>query len=66
MKLKGKTLKGKNRIRELGEDWDLVTTANSVLFDARPGPWLAVAPRSKPNEWRWIHSRHDDNFEIVD
>lgn len=66
MILKGKTLKGKNRIRELGAEWDIVTTANTVLFDARPGPWLAIAPRSNPDAWRWIHAHHDDNFEIVE
>jgi hypothetical protein len=65
MILKGKTLKGKNRIREHGSEWDTLTSSPSVLFDARPGPWLFVAPIGKPFDARWIHALHDDNFEII-
>lgn len=65
MILKGKTLKGKNRIRELGSEWELVTTANNVLFESRPGPWLCVCPKGNPSQGRWVHATHDDNFEII-
>lgn len=37
MILKGKTQKGKNRIREHGDTWHLARKADSVQFDARPG-----------------------------
>jgi hypothetical protein len=64
--LKGKTLKGKNRIREQGEVWDIITTADSVLFDSRPGPWLLVVPANTSFEKaRWIHAAHDHDFEII-
>jgi len=63
--LKGKTQKGKNRIRELGSEWVLERTANTVLFDARPGPWGFVSPVSNPDNARWIHLQHDNDFDIA-
>lgn len=65
MKLKGKTQKGKNRIRECGDVWFLERTADSVLFDPRPGPWGLVTPESNKEKSRWIHMIHDTDFEIV-
>lgn len=65
MKLSGKTQKGKNRIRELGDEWDLERTADSVLFDFRPGPWGLVAPKTNRDKSRWIHLTHDHDFDIV-
>jgi len=66
MILKGKTQKGKNRIRELGEEWILIREADSVLFNHERGPWFFIRPASgKPDKERWIHSKHDVNFEIT-
>lgn len=69
IKLKGKTLKGKNTIREHGEDWEIVDIARQ----GRPyGPkegTLFVEPiiQKKPNvpEMRWIDPFSDPDFEIV-
>ena len=66
MILKGKSLKGKNRIRELGEWWDLERTADSVLFDPRPGPWGLVHPMGIREKSRWIHLTHDADFDIIE
>jgi len=65
MKLRGKTQKGKNRIRELGDHWLVAAERDSVLFDSRPGPWLLVFPVGIPEKARWIHGTHDNHFEIL-
>ena len=65
MILRGKTQKGKNRVRELGEHWLVCAQRDSVLFDSRPGPWLLVMPAGNPEKSRWIHATHDNDFEIL-
>lgn len=68
MILRGKTLKGKNRIRELGEVWFLDRKQDSVLFSSRPGPWGFVFPKDhdRVQHSRWIHLESDLDFEIVE
>ena len=67
MILKGKSLKGKNRIREHGEFWFIEFEADTVLFDPRPGPWALVIPGSWANREhsRWIHLKADKDFIVV-
>jgi len=67
MLVQGKTLKGKNRIRENGREWDLVRTADTVLFAQRPGPWGLIQPKNDPHgeKSRWIHLIDDQDFDIV-
>ena len=68
--LKGKTQKGKNRIRELGDDWCLLRIAEKVYFSPLPGPWWFVAPvldKCDLNKHsRWVCSKNDPDFEIVE
>ena len=67
MILKGKSLKGKNRIREHGEFWFVEVEADTVLFDPRPGPWALVVPGGPANREhsRWIHLKEDKDFIVV-
>jgi len=68
MILKGKSLKGKNRIREHGEFWFIEFEADTVLFDPRPGPWALVAPCRSDNpdlHSRWIHLKEDKDFIVI-
>lgn len=66
MLLKGKTQKGKNRIRELGSRWTLLRTEPSVLFSSEPGPWWLVAPAGGPEEKsRWVHPERDRDFQVL-
>ena len=66
MVLKGKTMKGKNRIRELGADWTLLREEPSVLFSSEPGPWWLVEPVKGPSDRsRWIHASRDPDFEVL-
>ncbi|CAB4196642.1 hypothetical protein UFOVP1290_162 [uncultured Caudovirales phage] len=64
MKLRGRTNKGKNRIRELGEDWILVKESETVSFSSERG-WLMIQPISNPDKGRWILSKNDPDFEVV-
>ena len=67
MKLQAKTLKGKNRIKELGDEWWLIKTSDTVAFAQRNGPWGYVRPAKKggQNHERWIHLIDDHDFDIV-
>lgn len=64
--MSGRTLKGKNRIRENGSCWVVLKVTDKVLFDERAGPWLSVAPCKTPTtaHSRWVHGTNDDNFTI--
>jgi len=68
IRLKGKTQKGKNRIREHGEFWFVFAETDHVLFAKdKAGPWLFVAPAEKnqnDKSSRWIHSTNDLDFDV--
>jgi hypothetical protein len=65
--LKGKTQKGKNRIRELGSEWILLREMDRVLFNPEVGPWFFVRPANRKDgeKDRWIHASRDVDFEIA-
>ena len=66
MILKGKTQKGKNRVRELGNQWALVRTTDRVQFSSEPGPWWLVKPiNGFEKDSRWIRNTHDKDFEVI-
>jgi hypothetical protein len=65
MKLLGKSQKGKNRIRELGGDWELIEKREVVKFSSEKG-WLLIMPKSNPEKIRWIRAHNDPDFEIVE
>ena len=69
IRLKGKTMKGKNRIREHGEMWNVLAETDTVLFaPGSKGPWLFAAPVGKnqnDKSSRWIKSVNDLDFDIV-
>lgn len=62
--LEGVSLKGKNRIRELGDKWVVVQTAT-------PREWLkdrvAITPVATPKfpYIRFIHPTRDEHFKIL-
>lgn len=53
--LKGKTQKGKNRIKENGEEW--------FVEQIKGHKFLVRAVNGK--DFRWINKENDINFEIV-
>lgn len=74
IRLKGKSQKGKNRIREHGDRWTVLAECNRVLFAPNvTGPWLFVSPNpSGPGMGqddkasRWIRATDDADFDMVD
>lgn len=64
--LKGKSGKGKNRIRELGDEWVITNISDGVLFSDIPGPWYRIHPLSRidDDKDRWIHYKNDEHFII--
>lgn len=63
--LQGKSLKGKNRIQELGVLWEVVCEKQFVLFSVKPSPWLLLLPLLNQEKPRWIHKTEDIDFEIA-
>lgn len=68
IRLKGKTQKGKNRVREHGEFWFVFAETDHVLFAKdKAGPWLFISPMGKDQNHkssRWIHGNSDSDFEL--
>jgi hypothetical protein len=68
IRLKGKTMRGKNRVREHGNEWTVLAETEKVLFNPAKGPWLFAAPAGKNQDdksSRWIHGLTDLDFEVV-
>jgi len=56
--------KGKSRILQHGDQWEVTRVESSVFFSDRKGPWLCVKSL-KTDDWRWIHQTDDPHFKIV-
>ena len=63
--LKGRTQKGKNRIQENGERWEVIEERLNVLFSPEYGPWILICPVDSKKNIRWIKEKNDSDFEIV-
>ena len=62
--LEGKSLKGKQRIKQLGNTWRLIRKFNPSLINR---PWFIV-PIDKDDydvSSRWIHPTDDPDFRVV-
>jgi hypothetical protein len=67
VKLTGKTHKGKNRVRELGEIWNVLKIGRPVaLVDPGRPEALFIAPVDHPNDARWVEMppREDPDFTV--
>jgi len=58
LKLKGLTLKGKNRVKENGEVWRVEIDGS---FQGIPA-WLVSCGKDK----RWVFKENDPDFEIIE
>lgn len=57
--LRGKTLRGKNRIKEFGNKWEILTIGPS-------GKTLLIKPITQSDAYmRWIQITNDEHFEIA-
>lgn len=69
IRLKGITQKGKNRVRELGDDWFVFAETETVLFEpSKKGPWLFISPIGKDQNHkssRWVKLNDDPDFIVI-
>jgi hypothetical protein len=66
--LRGKSQKGKNRIRELGNLWVVDRITESVRFPTTgTGPFLMIHPVDGDfdKHARWVATRNDPDFQIL-
>ena len=59
--LTGISRHGKNRVRELGESWEVVK-AHVREDDSNPG--LLLRCTLDDREKRWVHPTEDNNFKV--
>ena len=59
--VRGKSQKGKNRIREHGETWRIVERQEKVKFSSETGPWLLLESLDGKC-LRWMHETNDKDF----
>jgi hypothetical protein len=69
IKLKGITQKGKNRVREHGNEWMVLAEADTILFAPGDfGPWAYIAPVGQGymhKAARWVRVNNDVDFEVM-
>lgn len=65
MRLKAKTLKGKNVLNRWGDLWEIIETRQSNLF-IKSVKDISGDNKNLPDSFRWIKISEDPNFEIVD
>ena len=63
--IEGKTLKGKNKIREADTDeWVVIDKSETVQFSSEKN-WIHILPNGKAKKLsRWIQRFDDKNFKI--
>lgn len=64
IRLKGKSLNGKQKINKFGEDWILAVRREVVSFSMERN-WVLIFPISNEEKVRWIQEKNDWDFEIV-
>ena len=64
LRLTGKTRHGKNRIRENGDLWEVITIdgQESSILSTK----VCVTPLSGTENWRWIDLPSDEHIEIIE
>ncbi len=65
IRVRGISQKGKNRIRERGDVWNVKEVADKVFFSSEQGPWMLLESLDG-RSWRWMHAVADKDFERVE
>ena len=63
IRLKGITGHGKNRIREHGDVWEILTLQDIGIFSSTAHGNSTPIRSIATNEWRWLDEK---NFEIIE
>lgn len=63
--IEGKTLKGKNKIKEAGtNEWCVINKSETVQFSTEKN-WIHIIPNGKARKLsRWIQRNNDKNFKV--
>jgi hypothetical protein len=66
--LSGKTMHGKNRVREQGAKWTVLQLKTAKPHSVFPAgtPVALLAAIDNTDHWRWIRRTNDKNFQIVE
>lgn len=62
LKLRGKTRKGKNRVKEHGEFWEILEEKHADCCNGIG--WLIIPKNGDENAIRWINKTNDPDFEV--
>jgi len=62
MEFRGKSRKGKTRIREHGSVWSCVVQTSSVAFSPLTGLWMLLKSE-KDGATKWFRANGDEDFE---
>lgn len=65
MTLRGVSLKGKNRIREFGSEWELVEVMAGNGSHLTDQVLVVATSDTRLNSLRWIKKTNDPDFEII-
>lgn len=68
VKLIGKSNKGKQRVKQHGELWNVERISNTSLFTQPidgPGPFLFMRPNNGSDDCRWVSEVGDPNFDVI-
>ena len=60
IKLRGKSVHGKNRVRENGGTWSILDDVSMT----RPGSLLIQSDKD-PNKIRWVMAKDDPDFDVI-
>lgn len=70
MILQGKSHKGKNRIKELGQHWVIITDCDVVISQNGEPCFLICPIKEKDQVWpthaRWVRKQNDPDFNILE
>jgi hypothetical protein len=65
--LKGISQKGKNRIKQHGDQWTVLAETDRVLFSSAIGSWIFIAPLGcgqNDKASRWVKAVDDIDFVV--
>jgi len=67
VRLKGKTRKGKNRINQHGDVWEVIDEQlTKILLQSLEKTFKDTPGRVAEKDWRWISATEDRDFEVVE
>lgn len=69
VRLIGKTLHGKNRIRQHGDIWEVVDRPDRpdrLALQSLNKTFGGFSDGHKEKDWRWVFPKNDPDFEVIE